>query len=316
MRPSAGQHPRPRHPRPDRVGLGLLRDRDVPAAGPAALRRDGPRAALRSAPAGLPPAAAARHLVVAGARARHPQHRRLLRPDLHRGVPPARRDRRDADRDRADHGDAGRLGADRRAAARSGSLVGAAVGAAGVALLVLRAGFAVDPVGVAASFGAVAMSSVGFVLVKRWKPPVDLLTFTAWQLVAGGLVLLPIALIVEGAPPGLDARRDRRLPLPRAGRHGRSRTSSGSAACASCPPAPCRWSACSTRSPGTVIGVALAGESFGGGQAVGLLLVLAGILRANPRWRHGSAGGGAQPATVTRTTPTSAWCRCRPRGTG
>jgi probable blue pigment (indigoidine) exporter len=89
---------------------------------------------------------------------------------------------------------------------RPAALAGAAVGVAGVALLVLRADFVVDPVGVAASFGAVAMSSVGFVLVKRWKPPVDLLTFTAWQLVAGGLVLLPIALLVEGPPPALDAR--------------------------------------------------------------------------------------------------------------
>ena len=104
---------------------------------------------------------------------------------------------------------------------RAASLVGAAVGAAGVALLVLRADFAVDPIGVAASFGAVAMSSVGFVLVKRWKPPVDLLTFTAWQLVAGGLVLLPVALIVEGAPPALERERDRRLPLPRPRRHAR-----------------------------------------------------------------------------------------------
>ncbi|MGD1918932.1 MAG: DMT family transporter, partial [Pleurocapsa sp.] len=39
---------------------------------------------------------------------------------------------------------------------------------------------------------------LGTVLVKRWKPPVSLIVFTAWQLTVGGLILLPIALITEG----------------------------------------------------------------------------------------------------------------------
>ena len=58
----------------------------------------------------------------------------------------------------------------------------------------------------AASLGAVGLSSLGFVLAKRWQPPVDMLTFTAWQLVAGGIVLVPVAALAEGAPPALDAR--------------------------------------------------------------------------------------------------------------
>ncbi len=36
-------------------------------------------------------------------------------------------------------------------------------------------------------------------LTRRWQPPVSALTFTAWQLVAGGLLLLPVALWIE--PP-------------------------------------------------------------------------------------------------------------------
>ncbi len=180
---------------------------------------------------------------------------------------------------------------------RAAALGGAAIGAAGVALLVLRSGFAVDPVGVAASFGAVAMSSVGFVLVKRWKPPVDLLTFTAWQLVAGGLVLLPVALIVEGAPPSLDARAiGGFLYLGLAGTvlayavwfRGLGQLPAGAV------------SLVGLLNPvaGTVIGIALAGETFGGSQAVGLLLVLVGILAGQPavtarlRRRRGSAGDG------------------------
>jgi probable blue pigment (indigoidine) exporter len=77
------------------------------------------------------------------------------------------------------------------------------LGIVGVALLVLRAGAQLDGVGVAAGFaGATSMAS-GVVLTKRWGRPVPLLTFTTWQLVAGGLVLLPVALAVEGPPPAL-----------------------------------------------------------------------------------------------------------------
>lgn len=39
---------------------------------------------------------------------------------------------------------------------------------------------------------------LGTVLVKRWQPPVSLIVFTAWQLTVGGLLLLPVSLVVEG----------------------------------------------------------------------------------------------------------------------
>jgi uncharacterized membrane protein len=42
---------------------------------------------------------------------------------------------------------------------------------------------------------------VGVVLTKRWGRPVSLLTMTGWQLTAGGLLLLPTALLAEGLPP-------------------------------------------------------------------------------------------------------------------
>ena len=85
------------------------------------------------------------------------------------------------------------------------TLVAALVGVAGVVTLVWqndRAG-TVDAVGVAAALGAVASSALGFVLVKRWSPPDAVLVTTSWQLVAGGLLLLPVAAVVEGAPPAL-----------------------------------------------------------------------------------------------------------------
>ena len=86
------------------------------------------------------------------------------------------------------------------------TLVAAVVGISGVVMLLWqndRAG-AVDPLGVLAVLGAVVASSVGFVLVKRWAPPDDVLTTTSWQLVAGGLLLVPLAGVTEGAPPPLD----------------------------------------------------------------------------------------------------------------
>ncbi len=83
-------------------------------------------------------------------------------------------------------------------------ILAALVGLGGVALLVLQNPDGVTGVGLAGAFGSVAISAFGFVLVKRWTPPVDMITLTAWQLVAGGLVLVPLALLVEGAPPALD----------------------------------------------------------------------------------------------------------------
>ncbi len=80
---------------------------------------------------------------------------------------------------------------------------GAIIGLAGVAMLVLGPEAALDPVGAVAAVGAGASSAVGVVLVKRWGRPTGLATFTAWQLAWGGLMLLPLALTVEGPMPSL-----------------------------------------------------------------------------------------------------------------
>jgi probable blue pigment (indigoidine) exporter len=87
---------------------------------------------------------------------------------------------------------------------RRTSIAAAVVGIIGVGVLVLRGGVSLDTLGVVAALTAVGCSSLGFVLVKIWRPPVDLLPFTAWQLVFGGIALVPVALLVEGAPPALD----------------------------------------------------------------------------------------------------------------
>jgi len=72
-------------------------------------------------------------------------------------------------------------------------------GVVGVALLVLTPAARLDTWGVVAAVtGAVLMAS-GVTLTKAWGPSVPPLTLTAWQLTAGGIVLLPIAAL-EGLP--------------------------------------------------------------------------------------------------------------------
>lgn len=86
---------------------------------------------------------------------------------------------------------------------RAPSVIAAIAGMGGVALLILNASAALNPVGITAGLAGAASMACGTVLTRRWQPPVSLLTFTAWQLTAGGLLLLPAALIFEPALPPL-----------------------------------------------------------------------------------------------------------------
>lgn len=85
------------------------------------------------------------------------------------------------------------------------SMMAAIAGFGGVGLLVLNPNARLDMVGIGAAIaGAVAMG-LGTVLMKRWQNPVSILVFTAWQLTVGGLMLLPIALIIEEPITSLSA---------------------------------------------------------------------------------------------------------------
>ncbi|MER8385384.1 DMT family transporter [Mesorhizobium sp. M0751] len=84
-------------------------------------------------------------------------------------------------------------------AVRPLAIVAALVGIAGVALLVLTPNATLDLVGVAAGLAGAASMAFGSVLARKWQPPVSLLTFTAWQLTAGGLLLVPVVVLFE--PP-------------------------------------------------------------------------------------------------------------------
>jgi probable blue pigment (indigoidine) exporter len=160
-------------------------------------------------------------------------------------------------------------------------LAAAGVGLAGVALLVLRSPGHLDTLGLVGAFGSVVVSALGFVLIKRWTPPVDMLTLVSWQLVAGGLVLLPVTLLVEGAPPHLDTQAVGGylwLMIP------------GTAVAYWCwftglramPAGAVSLVGLINPAVGTLLGVAVAGEVFGWVQAVGMVLVLGGVVAGQP----------------------------------
>lgn len=82
------------------------------------------------------------------------------------------------------------------------AIVAGLLGIVGVALLVLAPGAAaLDAVGVAAGLAGAVSMAFGTVLTRKWRPPVSNLTFTAWQLTAGGILLLPVAYFLEPALP-------------------------------------------------------------------------------------------------------------------
>jgi probable blue pigment (indigoidine) exporter len=81
------------------------------------------------------------------------------------------------------------------------SVVAGLAGIGGVALLVLTPAASLDPIGIAAGLAGAVSMAFGTVLSRHWQPPVPPLTFTAWQLTAGGLLLVPVALFFEPALP-------------------------------------------------------------------------------------------------------------------
>ncbi len=85
------------------------------------------------------------------------------------------------------------------------SVLAAVMGMAGVALLVLQDGAVPDMPGIAAALGGAFSMAFGTVLTRKWRPPVSALVLTAWQLTAGGLLLLPLALLLDPPMPPLDA---------------------------------------------------------------------------------------------------------------
>lgn len=83
------------------------------------------------------------------------------------------------------------------------------IGVVGVGLVVLGPAAGFDVLGVLAGLGGAATMALGVTLTKKWGRPagVSPTAFAGWQLTAGGLFLVPVTFLFEGAPPaiGVDA---------------------------------------------------------------------------------------------------------------
>ncbi|MFD9369985.1 EamA family transporter [Streptomyces sp. NPDC060020] len=180
-------------------------------------------------------------------------------------------------------------------------LAGAGVGVGGVCLMLLTPGAPLDLLGVLASAAAMGMASLGYVLAKRWGAGVDVLSSTAWQLLGGGLLLLPLAVAVEGAPPHLD---------------GPALAGFGYVTVVATAVAFAAWFAGLRHLPagtvgllgllnpvtGVLLGSAVSGESLGPLQLCGLALALTGVLLGRPtapRPRPGAPGRARAEAPGT-----------------
>ena len=79
----------------------------------------------------------------------------------------------------------------------------AAAGVAGIALMVLSPQARYDAWGIAAALSGAASMSLGVYLSKHRRTSLPVLAFAGWQLLVGGLCLLPAALLAEPPLPAL-----------------------------------------------------------------------------------------------------------------
>ncbi|MCU0261216.1 MAG: DMT family transporter [Ilumatobacteraceae bacterium] len=70
----------------------------------------------------------------------------------------------------------------------------------GVALVAIRPGAGLDPVGIAAAIAATGSFALGVVLTKRFGASRHRIAATGWQLLIAAALLVPLALAVDGAP--------------------------------------------------------------------------------------------------------------------
>lgn len=83
------------------------------------------------------------------------------------------------------------------------AVIAATFGVLGMAMLLLAPDTRWDSIGVLAALAGAVSMSFGTWLTRRWDLPMPVLALTGWQLLLGGLMLLPLALAVEGRPPPL-----------------------------------------------------------------------------------------------------------------
>ncbi|MBK0002702.1 EamA family transporter [Erwinia sp. S38] len=91
---------------------------------------------------------------------------------------------------------------DRRAPAQI-TLWSAVAGVIGMAVLLLSPQTTFEPIGVIAALLGAACMATGVWLTRRWQVDLPVLPLTGWQLVIGGLMLAPVAWLVDAPLPVL-----------------------------------------------------------------------------------------------------------------
>ncbi|MFC9454167.1 EamA family transporter [Streptomyces sp. NPDC056983] len=188
---------------------------------------------------------------------------------------------------------------------RTSHLACAAIGLAGVCLMLLTGAEGVSVPGVLASAAAMLVSSFGHILAKRWSADTDVLASTAWQLTAGGLLLLPVAAAVEGPPPTLSTP---------------TLLAFGYVALIATALAFAAWFTGLRHLPtgtvgligllnpvaGVLLGTAAAGETLTVQQMCGMVLVLAGVVLGQPKRAGRRDSSQALPDPVADERPAQA----------
>jgi len=83
------------------------------------------------------------------------------------------------------------------------ALAAGALGVLGMAALLLSPGARWDMVGVAAALVGTLCMAAGTFWSRRWRSDLPVLAFTGWQLLAGGVMLAPVAWAVDPPLPAL-----------------------------------------------------------------------------------------------------------------
>jgi probable blue pigment (indigoidine) exporter len=179
-------------------------------------------------------------------------------------------------------------------------------GVAGVGLLVLRGAVVLDGPGLLAGLVGTVSMALGVVLTKRWGRPAPLLAFTGWQLSAGGLFLLPLALAVEGLPESVTATN-----LTGFAYLALVNTALGYAlwlrGIERLPATSVSFLALMSPVVATALGWAVLGETLTGLQLVGMTLALASLVAAQlPRRSATPAAATVSAPATPATTPASA----------
>lgn len=91
---------------------------------------------------------------------------------------------------------------DGRSPART-ALLAAMAGVLGMAVLLVSPRTVFEPVGVSAALLGAACMASGVWLTRRWQLALPVLGLTGWQLLLGGLMLLPLACLADAPLPAL-----------------------------------------------------------------------------------------------------------------